>query len=304
VNEPSSREVRVRAHVAAADIFTAVQLVHEARRRLDHATDIAGSDTELGGRVLVAGIELALSQGDFRRACSLLTDLEPLKRPSVDLQYEHNVALLTARAAAGRGDRRAAIEGLKRAEALFPDDRMAVVERTKVRAIVDHLTHDFRSAALHAEMAIDMAREVGLAHEVLYNLLHLGEVLVDADESARAYGAIRQALELSEDGGHERFANYARMLLAFLDGMQGMSDADKLLSQGLGYAEAQGFTGEVIAGRLLLARLLQRRGRVEVAVVEYEKARALAGRAAHQLVIDECERALGDLRGQNTTAQP
>jgi serine/threonine protein kinase/tetratricopeptide (TPR) repeat protein len=301
---PSSREVRVRAHVAAADVFTAVQLVHEARRRLDHAADVAGSDAELGGRVLVAGIELALSQGDYRRASSLITDLEAPQRAPGDLQHEHNVALLVARAAGGRGDRAAAIERLKRAENLLQDDRMAAVERTKVRAIVDHLTHDFRSAALHGEMAIDMAREVGLIHEVLYNSLHLGEVLVDCDESARAYGAIRQALELSEEGGHERFANYARMLLAFLDGLQGMGDADKLLAQGLGYAEAQGFTAEVVVGRLLLARLLHRRGRLEMAVAEYEKARAVAGRAGHQLVIDACEQALGDLGGENTPAQP
>jgi serine/threonine protein kinase/tetratricopeptide (TPR) repeat protein len=301
---PSLREVRVRTHVAAAHVFTAVQLVHEARRRLDHAADVAGSEAELLGRVLVAGVELALSQGDYRRASTLLTDLRILVPEAVDAQDGHNVALLSARAFAGRGERATALDQLKRAEHLLPDDRMAAVERTKVRAIVDHLTHDFRSAALQGEMAIDMAREVGLTHEVLSNLLHLGEVLVDSGESARAYGAIRQALELSEDGGHERFANYARMLLAFLDGLQGMGDADKLLAQGLGYAESQGFTSEVVAGRLLLARLLHRRGRVEPAIAEYEKARVAAGRAGHQLVVDECEHALSELHGESVTVTP
>jgi hypothetical protein len=181
---------------------------------------------------------------------------------------------------------------------------MATVERTKVRSIVDHLTHDFRSAALHGEMAIDMAREVGLTYEVMYNLLHLGEVLVHTDESARAYGAIRQALELSEEGGFERFANYARMLLAFLDGLQGMGDADKLLAQGLGYAESQEFTAEVVVGRLLLARLLHRRGRLEPAAAEYERARAVARRAGHQLVVQECQQALRELRGVTAPARP
>jgi serine/threonine protein kinase len=301
---PSSREVRVRAHVATAHIFTAVQWVHEARKRLDHAANVAGSDAELGGLVLVAGVELALGQGDYRRASSLLTDLERLGLPAVDVQHEHTMALLTALATAGRGDRVTAVDRLRRAEQLLPDDRMASVERTKVHAIVDHLTHELRSAALHGEMAIDMAREVGLIHDVMYNSLHLGEVLVDRDESARAYGSIRQALEHSEEGGFERFANYARMLLAFLDGIQGMADADKLLAQGLGYAESQGFTAETVRGRLLLARLLRRRGRPEMAVVEYERARILAGRAGHQAVIDECERALGELLDANATARP
>jgi hypothetical protein len=41
-----------------------------------------------------------------------------------------------------------------------------------------------------------------------------------------------------------------------------------------------------------------------MAIGEYEKARAIAGRAGHQLVLNECEQALRDLRGENTTAQP
>ncbi len=301
---PCPREIRVRAHVAAGDVFTAVQLVHDARRRLDHAADIAGADAELRGRVLVAGVELALSQGDYRRASALLTDLERLGVGVADGQHEHNMALLVARAAAGRGQRATSLERLKRADLLAPEDRMAAVERTKVRAVVDHLTLEFRSAALHGEMAIDMAREIGLTHEVMYNLLHLGEVLVDCNESARAYGAIRQALELAEEGGHERFANYARMLLAFLDGLQGLGEADKLLVQGLGYAETQEFTAEVVMGRLLLARLLHRRGRLEIAGGEYERARTVAGRVGHQLVVDECEQALGDLYGSEFATGP
>jgi serine/threonine protein kinase/tetratricopeptide (TPR) repeat protein len=297
-----SGEVRVRAHVAAAQVLTSVQLVREARRRLDHATDIAAGDAALVGRVLLADTELTLSQADYKRASSLLAQLEGLGPEAVDALDAHNIALFTARADAGQGSRASSLECLKRAEQLLPDDRMAAVERTKVRAMLDHVIRDFRSAALHCEMAIDIAREVGLAHEVMYNLLRLGEVLVDSDESARAYGAIRQALELCEEGGHERFANYARMLLAFLDGLQGMNDADKLLAQGFGYAESRDFTSEVTSGRLLLARLLHRRGRLELAAVEYEKALAIAERVGHRLVADECRQGLRDLGAAPTVA--
>jgi tetratricopeptide (TPR) repeat protein len=243
-----------------------------------------------------------LSQADYKRASSLLAQLEGLGPEAVDALDAHNIALFTARADAGQGSRASSLECLKRAEQLLPDDRMAAVERTKVRAMLDHVIRDFRSAALHCEMAIDIAREVGLAHEVMYNLLRLGEVLVDSDESARAYGAIRQALELCEEGGHERFANYARMLLAFLDGLQGMNDADKLLAQGFGYAESRDFTSEVTSGRLLLARLLHRRGRLELAAVEYEKALAIAERVGHRLVADECRQGLRDLGAAPTVA--
>lgn len=243
-----------------------------------------------------------MSQADYKRASSLLAQLEGLGREALDALDAHSIALFTARADAGQGNRASSLERLKRAEELLPDDRMAAVERTKVRAMLDHVSRDFRSAALHCEMAIDIAREIGLTHEVMYNLLQLGEVLVDSDESARAYGAIRQALELCEEGGHERFANYARMLLAFLDGLQGMNDADKLLAQGFGYAESREFTAEVTSGRLLLARLLHRRGRLELAAVEYEKALVIAERVGHRLVADECRQGLRDLGAAPTVA--
>jgi serine/threonine protein kinase len=299
-----SRELRVRACVAAAHVFTAVQLVGDARKRLDQATAMAGGDAELRDHITAAAIELALSQGDYKQASNLFSGLSRALVDTKDPSERHVLTLFAARASAGRGDRAGALDRMSEAESLLPEDRVAAVERTKVRAIVDHLTGDLRSATLHGEMAVDVAREVGLTHEVMYNLLHLGEVLVDSEESPRAYGAVRQALELCEEWGYERFANYARMLLAFLDGLQGTSDADKLLAQGLGYAESREYHAEVVSGRILLARLLFRRSRTGLAIVEYEKARAVANRMGHQRVTTECEQALDSLRGTSAFAKP
>jgi hypothetical protein len=129
----------------------------------------------------------------------------------------------------------------------------------------------------------------------MLNLLRLGEVLVDGSELARAYGAVRQAIEIGEESGFERFANVARMLLALLDGLQGLPDADKLIAAGLAFAESRQYTADVLAGRLWLARLLRERGRLGQAASEYDRALSLASRTGRQLAERECEKALRDL---------
>jgi tetratricopeptide (TPR) repeat protein len=253
--------------------------------------------------VLIAGAELAASQGDFKLVADQIEQLEAAAAAFEGPVEKHNVLLLAALAKASRGEQGGAVAQLAEAEELLPEDRTAAVERTKVRVLVDRLTGDSRSAAVHGEMAIDMARDAGVAHEVMFNLLTLGEVLVDAGESARAYGAIRQALELCEEYGYERFANYGRMLLAYLEGLQGAVDADKLLAQGIGYADAKEFSSEVIVGRLLLAKLLRGQGRPEQAALEYERVRALAARTGRKGAVDECERALEALGKEGPSAE-
>ena len=177
----------------------------------------------------------------------------------------------------------------------MPHDAAAAVERVRVRALVDHFTRDFRAAALNSERAIEMGRELGLTYEVMLNLHNLGANLVYTDELPRAYGAFQQSLDLCEESSYERLANYNRMYLAFLDGLQGTVDGEKLLLQGIAYAESKDFTWDVVGGRALLAKLLHRRGAPEAAQAAYEKARVRAAGAGHRLIADDCERALVEL---------
>lgn len=297
VDQAGDREVRVRAHVAAAQLLTAVQIMDQARRRLDDAKELAGSDPKLMAPVLIAGADLATNRGDLRRAASLLEELRVLGPVLEDDREKHRVALHLAEASAGLGDRMAAVARLSEAEHLLPDDRMAALERVNVRSAVDLLTRDFRSAVLHSEMAIEMSREMGLTHEAMLNLHNLGVALVQLDDAPRAYQAFRESLGLCEEYGYERLANYNRMFLAYLDGMKGTADADKLLGQGMAYAESREFVWEIVAGGALLARLLHRRGQIDAARSEYERARVAATRAGHKLVADECEMALVRLAG-------
>ncbi len=289
------RDTRVRARVAAGRVLAAVHRIEDARSRLAEAKRIAEADPQLTKQALLAEAELATRQGDFRRALVLLADLRAIALASSDEQEEHRVALHLAQSHAALGDRATAVASLQEAERLLASDRTAALERVKVRALVDYFTRDFRSAAARCEEAIHLGREMGLGHEVMLNLHNLGDILVHLGDLPRAYGAIRQSLELCEESGDERFANYNNMLLAFLDGIQGTADGEKLLRQGIAYAESKDFTWDVIGGRLLLAKLLRRSGRLDLAVPEYLRTRSLAVGAGHRLVVDDCEAALEEL---------
>jgi eukaryotic-like serine/threonine-protein kinase len=297
VDQAGTRAERVRVRVAAGHILAAVEQMEESRRRLAEAKTIAADDQQLLKPALLAEVELATRKGDFKRAWERLDELHRIVKTHSDDQEKHRVALNLAQARAALGDRATALESLEEAAELLPDDAAATVERTRVRALVDHFTRDFRSAAVHCEKAIEMGRELGLTYEVMVNLHNLGGSLVYLDDLPRAYGAFQQSLALCEESSYERLANYNRMFLAFLDGLQGTADGPKLLAQGIAYAESKDFTWDVIGGRALLAKLLHRRGTAEAARAAYEAARVLAANAGHNLIAEDCDRALASLRG-------
>jgi tetratricopeptide (TPR) repeat protein len=295
VDEQGVRAERVRVRVAAGHIFAAVEHMEESRRRLAQAKAIAGSEERLLKLVLIAEVELATSKGDFKRAWERLQQLRRVAQNLSDDQEKHRIALYFAQASAALGDRPTALEGLEEAVGLLPQDGTAAVERMRVRAVVDHFTKDFQSAVLHCEKAIEMARELGLTYEVMVNMHNLGASLVALEDLPRAYGAFQQSLSLCEESSHERLANYNRMFLAFLDGLQGTADGEKLLLQGIAYAESKDFTWDIVGGHALLAKLLHRRGALEAARAEYEKARVKAASSGQRFVADDCERALVEL---------
>ena len=294
----TSDALRVRVRVASGHVLAAVERLEEARQCLAEAEAIAGTEEGLLKPAYVAGAELATRQGDFKRARDLLDRLHQIARTQSDDEEKHQIALHLAQASAGLGDRVTALASLAEAERLLPGDATGAAERMKVRALVDYFTRDFVSAALNGQKAIEMGRALGLTYEVMLNLHTLGDTLVHLDDLPRAYGAFQQSLALCDECGYERLANYPRMFLAFLDGLQGAPDAARLLRQGIAYAESKDFIWDVIGGRALLARLLHRGGLLEAAGEQYEKAKALAVKAGHRLVADDCEEALGRLKGE------
>ncbi len=284
--------LRVRARVDAGVMLCAIHKFDVANTHFAEAERVAAGDGPLAKTILLAYAELASRQGDFNRCIAMLERLHKIATVQGDRREEHKILLHRAQAHAGLGDRRSALVALSRAEQLFPADAAAACERQKIRALVDYFSRDFRAGVLASEKAIDMGRALGVPYEVAINLHNLGDCLVRLEDFPRAYGAIRQSVELCDDEGFERLSSQNRMFLAFLDGVAGNREAEGLLRQGISYAEANDFTWDVVNGRTLLAQLLQRRGEVTNARAEFERARKLARESGNRLLADDCDAAL------------
>lgn len=285
-------ELRVRVRIDAGRILGALHMFDAARAQFSAAEAIAQDRQELVKSALVAASEFSGRQGDFKRSLALLERLQSIVTTGVDKMEEHKLLVSLVQTNAAMGDHAAAVRHIERASLLVPNEPTFVCERHKLTALIHYFARDFRAAALHSEKAIDMARELGLQYEVAVNLHNLGDILVHLEDYARAYGAIKQSLALCDELGHDRLGSHNRMFLAFLDGLAGDADAERVLWQGIRYAEANEFTWDVLGGRLLLAKLLENRGDLDAARLEYQKLRELARAAGNRLVADDCATAL------------
>ncbi len=294
-------ERRVRVRIDAGRILGALHMFDAARAQLGAAEAIAQARPELVKSALVAAAELAGRQGDFTRALALLERQKDLVSAG-DKHEEHKLLVSLVQTNAAMGDHAAAMRHFERACAVLPDDPVAICERHKLKALIDYFARDFRASALESEKAIDKARELGLQYEVAINLHNLGDVLILLEDYPRAYGALKQSVALCDELGYERLGSHNRMFLAFLDALAGDPDADRVLLQGIRYAEANDFTWDVLGGRQLLARLYAHRGDNDAARLEYQRLRQLAKAAGNRLVADDCLDALRALGA--TPSQP
>jgi tetratricopeptide (TPR) repeat protein len=291
-SHPDGLELRVRVRIDAGRILGALHMFDASRAQFSAAEAIAHDRQELVKSALVAAAEFSGRQGDFKRSLTLLERLQSIVTIGGDKIEEHKLLVSLVQTNAATGDHAAAKRHFERAISLVPDEPTFVCERHKLSALIDYFARDFRAAALHCEQAIDLARELGLQYEVAVNLHNLGDILVHLHDHARAYGAIKQSLALCDELGHDRLASHNRMFLAFLDGLAGDADAERVLLQGIRYAEANEFTWDLLGGRLLHARLVEHRGDMDGARLAFQKLRELARAAGNRLVADDSDAAL------------
>ncbi|MDB4942383.1 MAG: Serine/threonine protein kinase PrkC, regulator of stationary phase [Labilithrix sp.] len=292
LHEGDSLELRVRVRIDAGRILGALHLFDAARAQFAAAEAIAQHRKDLVKSTLVAAAEFSGRQGDFKRSLEHLERLKSIVTSGGDKLEEHKLLVSLVQANAAMGDHATARAYFERAAQLLPTEPMVVCERHKLRALIEYFARDFRAAVLHAERAIDMSRELGLQYEVAVNLHNMGDALVQLEDYSRAYGAFKQSLALCDELGHDRLASHNRMFLAYLDGRNGDADAERVLAQGIRYAESMEFTWDVLGGRLLLAKLLVLRGELDPSRLEFQRVRELAKAAGNRQVADECLDAL------------
>jgi eukaryotic-like serine/threonine-protein kinase len=305
---PDGDERRVRVRIDAGRILGVLHMFDAARAQLASAEAIGEHASELVKSALVAAAELAGRQGDFKRSLGYLERIQSIvgtadESPERKIE-ELKVLTSLVQANAATGQHGEALRLFERACAILPDEPTAICERHKLRSLIAYFARDFQVAAASSALAVDVARAIGLPYEVAINLHNLADILILQGDPARAYGALKQSVALCDELGYERLASHNRMYLAYLDALAGDVEAEKVLVQGILYAESNDFTWDVISGRHLLARLHMNRGEADAARLAYQKLRELARASGNRLVADDCVTALRSMGVSPAPSQP
>jgi tetratricopeptide (TPR) repeat protein len=204
------------------------------------------------------------------------------------------LAVSYVRAAAG--DRQAALHAIDEAEHIDPpEDMIAAATRAKLRVLVYLAVCEYKAAIEAAAHAIDLARSAGLRYDTASNLHNLGHACHQLGDLPRAYAALSESKEVAEALGSERLVTLNRIHLAYLDGMSGLPDADKLLRDLIRYAESRGYLTDARDGRFLLGVLLTKQGAPGEARRELENVLAMALAQGDNATAEESRRALAQL---------
>ncbi len=284
-------EAKVVARVDVARALGCINLFDEAYKKLEEAFSLAGEDNRLLSEALVVEIDMAGRAGDYARAVRAIERLEKLG------PVDHSRALLAvAIGRAGSGDLPAAIHALDEAERLDrPDDLVAAANREKLRVLAHSYARDYKAAVEASERAIGVARSAGLRYDIAASLHNLGDNCRQLGDFPRAYAALTESKEVAEALGAERLVTLNRIHLAYLDGMSGLPDADKLLRDLIAYAESRGFHGDGREGRYLVGVLLAHQGAKVEARRELENVMAMAQAQRDHATVEESREALAKL---------
>ena len=285
----AAERVMARADVARA--LGSINLFDDAYKKLDEAFALAGGDARLLSDALVVEIEMAGRSGEFARGTRAVDRLEALG------SLQSSRALLAVSHVRGAaGDAAAALRAIDEAERLDrKDDLMAAAAREKQRVLVSLTARDYRAAVEASARAIDLARSAGVRYDTAATLHNLGDACRKLGDLPRAYAALSESKEVAESAGNERLVTLNQMYLAYLDGVSGLPDAEKLLRDLVRYAESRGYFTDARQGRLQLGELLAHRGETEAARRELTALLEQSRAQGDQTVAAETVEALGKL---------
>jgi tetratricopeptide (TPR) repeat protein len=290
IDAAGTLEDKARARVDVARALGAINLFEDAYRKLEEAFALAGEHGLLSDALLVE-IEIAGRAGDFARARRVVERMESLGAVS-----SSRALLAVSYIRAATGDLGSALRAIDEAERLDrPDDLMAAAMREKQRVLAYFYARDYRAAIEASPRAIDLARSAGLRYDAASNLHNLGDACRRLGDLPRAYAALTDSKEAAEVLGSERLVTLNRIHLAYLDGVSGLPDADKLLRDLIRYAESRGFLTDAREGHFLLGAHLAQRGAKEEARRELENVLAMAEAQHDRAMTEESREALAKL---------
>ncbi len=281
----------------------------EGRLWLERAEAVARrrGDRGLERDIALACAEAHARNGEYTSVIELGRRALELAQMTDDVTAQVRCLLLMAPAYAAIGEGEVALSALRDAQELTgdPPDRMVEVELYKVRSLVFHQLGDQEGMIDSARRSLDLAREYGFSYEVAVNAHNLGEFYLRTGDDKKAFSSLRMGYEVATEHGFARLAMLNVCLLGFLDAMRFGSEQGKArMVQAVQYAEARGYTWDLIGEKYLLAIVEQKLGRPEAALAALRDVIGLAERHGHVRIRDDAEQGLRAVAAGRPIALP
>lgn len=281
------KRLRVQLLVDVAVILGALQRHEEARRILESHEEDARKWPQAARALFSARGDIAAQQGEPLAALQALE--QAVSYPAGDSAEQHRVAIAMALAFSAAGKTEQARSALERATSLVPgDDIVLSSERLHVQAVLFRREGQWRHAAEAARLASAQSREAGLLYESAVSLIEQALALLRVGELLRAQDSIGEALELAIEIGAYRPAQQAKLLLSYVSALNSAEPQINDVTEALFIAEREGWTGDVLLARYLLATLLVRQGSLDWARREFMNAIEQANATGNRVITDDC----------------
>jgi hypothetical protein len=190
------------------------------------------------------------------------------------------------------GTHEEAMAALKAAERAASDPLLAL-DCATVRISIYMGVGALRDAAEAAATAAAQAEELGLAYEVASSLCGQAVAFARLGDVARTRAAAGAALSAAEESGGERVLLLAQLVHGFLDATSAASLP--ALREHLARQESQGWLGDALLGRFLLARVASRLGETDTARIELTLASKIASKVGNAVMAEVCDADLAGL---------
>ena len=278
--------------------------IEESREWFERARQTTKRDSgrDLFRDVVVAAAEVEARVGNFRRAVGPLEDAHAMSRSSADGAASLRCLVPLAIAYAGGGQADLAHRSLSELHSLANDhaDPFLRCRLAHTEMLVRYYLDDREDAARVAEHTLELTKEQRIAPMVAEAAYCAGETHLRLGNYEKAFPMLQYSLEVGRDAGLVPMQHRSRRTLAFVDLSRGASpEGRRTIEDACDYAERQGYTGDLIQGRYLLAHvdyLLDRRDRARGGFEEVARLADGAGNRFYACAADEALRALAEGR--------
>jgi tetratricopeptide (TPR) repeat protein len=287
----------VRFSMWRGRLLSSAAHVAEGRRWLDHARHVARGvpDPDLSRDVLLATADADARAGEYTEAVGLLREAVQIARQGGEAATLIECLLPLSVTLAKMGDNESAVEALNEARSVAEgvSDPLTECRIYRVESQVHYHGGDHGSAIRAAEMALEVAKESGLAFECVINAYRMGKAYLHLQDYKRAFASLRYSHDVAAEHGFTKLQMSNLRLLGFIDATHFDSEeGTSRINQVIKYADGQGYVWDSIHGRYLLAIVNQKRGDLAQAVENMRQAMKLASEHGHRAYVAEIEQGL------------